>query len=93
VVLKVRPRLLGEAVVALGGGRARVEDRIHPGVGFEVAVRPGQRIEEGAPLGVVHALDEKGLDVGRQALLESVCVGDGPAPEGLPLLMDRIVGT
>ena len=89
-VHRVRPRVLGEAVVALGGGRARVEDAIDPGVGFEVMVRPGQPLGEGAPLGVVHARDEDGLELGKRALLESVRIEDVEAPDGLPLVIDRI---
>jgi pyrimidine-nucleoside phosphorylase len=86
----VGPRVLGEAVVSLGGGRARVEDAIDPGVGFEVIVEPGQRVEEGELLGIVHAQDEAAVEVGRRALLTSVLIGDGDPPEALPLIVDRI---
>ena len=89
-VHRVGPRILGEAVVAMGGGRVRVEDAIDPGVGFELRVRPGQRVQEGAVLGMVHARDDRGLEVGSKALLASVLIEDGDAPESLPLVVDRI---
>jgi len=90
VVHRVRPRPLGEAVVALGGGRTRVEDLVDPGVGFEVWVRPGDRVERGDALGRVHARDSAGLELGRRALAHSVEISDGEGPIPLPLLVDRI---
>ena len=89
----VAPRILGEAVVTMGGGRARVEDDIDPGVGFEVKVRPGQPVERGDVLGIVHARDEDGVAVGTRVLSGSVLIGEGDAPEGLPLVVERITGS
>jgi len=90
IVQRVLPRPLGEAVVALGGGRNRVEDPVDPGVGFEVWVRPGDRVERGDRIGRVHARDAAGLELGRRALARSVQIGDGEGPPPLPLLVDRI---
>lgn len=89
-VHQVRPRVLGEAVVGLGGGRVRVEDAIDPGVGFEVLVRPGEEVERKTPIGRVHARDADGLALGETALHESVVFGDGDAPPSLPLVMERV---
>lgn len=89
----VAPRILGEAVVTMGGGRARVEDDIDRGVGFEVKVRPGQPVERGDVLGIVHARDEDGVAVGTRVLSGSVLIGEGDAPEGLPLVVERITGS
>lgn len=89
-VHRVRPRGLGEAVVALGGGRTTVGTSIDPGVGFEVLVRPGDDVSEGTVIGRVHARDPAGLELGRRALRESVVVGHGPGPDPLPLLVDVI---
>ncbi len=86
----VRPRALGEAVIGLGGGRLRVEDRIDPRVGFEILARPGDEVEEGALLGRVHARGEKGAAAGARALEAAVVLGDGPAPPPLPLVVRRI---
>jgi pyrimidine-nucleoside phosphorylase len=90
IVHRVRPRVLGEAVVGLGGGRVRVDDAIDPGVGFEVLVRPGDEVEASTPIGRVHARDADGLDLGRRALLESVVIEEGEAPASLPLVMERV---
>lgn len=86
----VRPRVLGEAVVALGGGRTKVGQDIDPGVGFEVTARPGGQVAAGDVLARVHARDADGLELGRRAILESVRIADGPAPEQLPLVLERI---
>ena len=45
---------LGLAAVALGAGRARVEDRVDPAVGLVVHRRIGDRVERGEPLCTVH---------------------------------------
>jgi pyrimidine-nucleoside phosphorylase/thymidine phosphorylase len=45
---------IGLAAVALGAGRARVEDPIDPGVGLVVLKKLGDRVDVGEPLCVVH---------------------------------------
>lgn len=90
VVTKVHPRLLGEGVIELGGGRRRMEDTIDPRVGFVLAVRPGDRVEVGQPLGVVHAADEGAASRARRRLLDAVEVGKGGGGHGLPLVLERI---
>jgi len=41
---------LGNVIIAMGGGRRQQSDAIQPGVGLEMLVRLGQRIEPGQPL-------------------------------------------
>jgi pyrimidine-nucleoside phosphorylase/thymidine phosphorylase len=48
---------LGLAAVALGAGRARVEDRVDPAVGLVVHKRIGDPVERGEPLCTVHEGD------------------------------------
>lgn len=88
-VTAVEPRVLGQAVVALGGGRRRMGEEIHLGVGFVLDVEPGQTVAVGDPLGTVHALDAHGLDLGERALREAVSVGPGQA-ELRPLVSHRV---
>ncbi|HYG67747.1 MAG TPA: thymidine phosphorylase [Anaeromyxobacteraceae bacterium] len=45
---------IGLAAVALGAGRARVEDRIDPAVGIVVHRKLGERVERGEPLATIH---------------------------------------
>ena len=53
----VATRALGLAVVELGGGRRRAEDAIDPAVGLSALAEPGQWLERGAPLALVHSRD------------------------------------
>jgi pyrimidine-nucleoside phosphorylase len=84
----VEPRVLGFGVVGLGGGRTRMDQEVDLGVGFEVDVRPGQRVEPGQPLGTVYARDADGLSRGTRVLREAVRVGDPPHPR--PLISHRV---
>jgi pyrimidine-nucleoside phosphorylase len=89
-VLEVAPRPLGEALIALGGGRTMMHQPIHPGVGFEVRVTPGDGVGKGDLLGVVHAKDEAGLRLGEQALRGAVRIAErGEVVRG-PLVSGRI---
>jgi pyrimidine-nucleoside phosphorylase len=86
-VLEVAPRPLGEALIALGGGRTMMHQPIHPGVGFEVRVTPGDGVAKGDLLGVVHARDEAGGRLGAEALRRAVRIG----PEGAEVVRGPLV--
>jgi pyrimidine-nucleoside phosphorylase len=86
----VHARPIGQAAVALGAGRRTLEDRIHPGVGFEIHARPGARTAAGDVLAVVHAADRESADAAAVAVLDAIEIGDERAPEPLPLLSHRI---
>ena len=45
---------IGVAAVALGAGRARVEDAVDPAVGLIIRKKVGERVEAGEPLATVH---------------------------------------
>jgi thymidine phosphorylase len=89
-VRAVHARPIGQAAVALGAGRRTLEDRIHPGVGFEIHARPGARTAAGDVLAVVHAADRESADAAAVAVLDAIEIGDERAPEPLPLLSHRI---
>jgi pyrimidine-nucleoside phosphorylase len=89
-VLEVAPRALGEGVVTLGGGRARLGDSIDRSVGFEVFVRPGDRVDVGDPIGRVHVSEPGRVDEAVAILRGAVTVGAGE-PASLPLVIDRVV--
>src|SRR3546814_18927595 len=46
------------AVIALGGGRRRVEDRIDPAVGVDDILPLGTVVSKSDPIAMVHAADE-----------------------------------
>lgn len=86
----IEPRALGESVVALGGGRRRMDEDIDPGVGFELAVRPGQDVDPGQPLGTVHARDEASAAAAEAALIGAVHLGGDGSTSLRPLVSHRV---
>jgi pyrimidine-nucleoside phosphorylase len=76
IVSSVEPRRLGRAIIALGGGRTKVDDDVDPTVGFVITVKPGDPVRAGEPIASVFARDEAGIAVGMQALTEAVTVGE-----------------
>jgi pyrimidine-nucleoside phosphorylase len=85
-------RAIGLAAVELGAGRAALDSVIDAGVGFELYVRPGERIEAGDRIATVHAATETAAERATQALRAAVELGEGPAAEPLPLIAGRIAG-
>jgi pyrimidine-nucleoside phosphorylase len=88
-VARVEPRSIGRGIIALGGGRMRIDDKIDPSVGFVVRVRPGDWVEQGEPLATVFARDRSGIEVGRQALRHALVIADEADPP-LPLVSHRV---
>jgi pyrimidine-nucleoside phosphorylase len=69
---------LGRAAAALGAGRAKKGDPIDPAVGIEFFPKVGDRLDEGAPMAVVHARDEEAAAQAGQRVLAAVTVSDEP---------------
>jgi pyrimidine-nucleoside phosphorylase len=89
IVQRVEPRVIGRAIIALGGGRTKVDDEVDPAVGIVLHVRPGSRVERGQPIATVHARDELGRQAAESALREAITLGDS-APRPRPLISHRI---
>ena len=88
-VARVEPRAVGRGIIALGGGRTKMEDRIDPSVGFVITARPGDWVEHGEPLATIFARDRAGVESGRQALRHAISIGDEADPP-LPLVSHRV---
>ena len=84
---QVDARSVGEASVALGAGRARKSDPVDHAVGFIILHKVGDRVEQGAPLFVVHADDEAKAAAARDAVLAAHAFSDSPVPP-LPLFYE-----
>jgi pyrimidine-nucleoside phosphorylase len=89
VVQSVDPRAIGYGVIALGGGRQKMEDKIDPSVGFVITAKPGHHVTKGQTLATIHARSRGDLDVGRAALEHAIVLGDS-APMPLPLVSHRV---
>jgi pyrimidine-nucleoside phosphorylase len=90
VVTAVEPRVIGRAIVAMGGGRTTVEDTVDPTVGFVITVKPGDKVLAGEPIASVFARDAAGVQLGLEALGRAITVGDRLSHKPLPLLSHRV---
>jgi len=90
VVTAVDPRTIGRAVVAMGGGRIKVEDEVDPTVGFVITVKPGDKVLAGEPIASVFARDPDGMKLGFEALERAIVVGDKLTEPALPLISHRV---
>jgi thymidine phosphorylase len=79
---------LGLAVVAMGGGRQVETDQINPMVGLSEVVRLGEHVEKGQPLARIHAARVADADVAERAIRAAIRMG--AAPQGLPLVRERV---
>ncbi|HKV70721.1 MAG TPA: thymidine phosphorylase [Gemmatimonadales bacterium] len=90
VVQRVDPRLIGRAVVQLGGGRTKVDDVVDPTVGFVITVKPGDKVLAGEPIASVFAKDPAGIQLGFDALTRAIVIGDKLKEKPLPLISHRV---
>jgi len=75
-VSQVHARIVGEASVALGAGRAKKGDPIDRAVGFIIRKKVGDKVETGEPLFEVHANDAEKLAEARKAVLSAYNFSD-----------------
>ena len=91
-VARIDPKVIGRAIVEMGGGRTRVEDVVDPSVGFVVTARPGDWVEAGEPLATIFSGDRAGISIGRQALRGALVIADEAEPP-LPLVSHRVTAS
>jgi pyrimidine-nucleoside phosphorylase len=88
-VARVEPKAIGRGIIALGGGRATIDDRLDPSVGFVITAKPGDWVEAGEPLATVFAGNRAGIEAGRAALRKAIVIADEADPP-LPLVSHRV---
>jgi pyrimidine-nucleoside phosphorylase len=79
VVTQINTRLLGLAIVALGGGRRLANEKINPWVGLSDLKRVGTKLEPGEPVAVIHAADASSADVAHNLVAEAYRLGEHAA--------------
>jgi pyrimidine-nucleoside phosphorylase len=84
---EVNARIIGEASVALGAGRATKVDSIDHAVGLEIPHKIGDRVERGEPLFTIHANSRLALEDAREQVLSANAFSTSPVPP-LPLFLD-----
>jgi len=92
-VAAVDPRTIGRAIIAMGGGRRTMEDRIDPSVGFVITAKPGDRVRAGEALASIYAGDPEGIQIGGAALERAIAISEERGPAPLPLISHRVTNT
>ena len=88
-IRRLDARAVGVAVWRLGAGRARKEDPVSPTAGATCLRKPGDPVEAGEPVLVLHADGEDRLPGALAALEGAIEVGPEP-PDPRPLIVERI---
>jgi thymidine phosphorylase len=91
-VVRLDARALGIVVVALGGGRTVPGTAVDPRVGLDAVAAPGQRVEAGEPLAVVHAATDAAAESAVRQVSACFEIGPGP-PLPRPLVLARVAAT
>lgn len=81
--------LIGQAAVALGAGRDKVDDVVDLGVGIDVVTEIGTAVRVGDPLLRVYYRESRRLEVATLLLQAAIRVTDAPEP-GLPLFIETV---
>ena len=86
-ISQVHARIVGEAAVVLGAGRAKKGDPIDHAVGFLIHKKVGDEVREGEPLFEIHANSEEKLAEARETVLTAYQFSEGFVPP-LPLFYE-----
>jgi thymidine phosphorylase len=78
---------IGSAALALGAGRKQKGDRIDPGSGVEVLVKPGDPLQQGQP--VARLYGEREAERAGGLVLEALEISDEPV-EPSPTILDSL---
>jgi thymidine phosphorylase len=89
VISAVHTRELGLAVVQLGGGRSRADQKIDHAVGLDKIIKIGESVQQGEPLVEVHVQNQKQFDDVQERLKNAFEISD-TAPEELKPVYETI---
>jgi len=81
--------LVGRATLALGAGRARVDDQVDPAVGAIVHAHPGARLSKGDPILELYYRKTDDLDAALALVAKAIELGDEPPPT-MPLVLEQV---
>jgi pyrimidine-nucleoside phosphorylase len=90
-VARIEATEIGLAIVEMGGGRTRVEDRIDPAVGFSAEAHIGDEVRAGDALGVVYCRDEAQGQQAAARIRAAYQISDSAVARP-PLIKEVIVG-
>jgi thymidine phosphorylase len=78
---------IGSAALALGAGRRQKGDRIDPGSGIEVLVKPGDPLQQGQP--VARLYGEREAESARRLVLQALEISEEPV-DPPPAILDSL---
>jgi thymidine phosphorylase len=84
-------RVIGVAIVGMGGGRARADQPIDHAVGLTHVAPVGAAVGPDRPLCLVHARTPGQAETAAAEVREAVTIGDEPPP-GAPVILERLAG-
>lgn len=90
VVTAIDTRAIGQAVVALGGGRTDPAAAVDHGVGFDHIVGRGTAIEVGQPLARVFARSDAAAEAAAHTLTASLTIEESGSGAGNPIVAAHI---
>ncbi|TXR54103.1 thymidine phosphorylase [Reinekea thalattae] len=90
-IKEIKARDLGVAVVKLGGGRSRAEQKIDHAVGLDQILKPSEAVKAGEPLLYVHAQTQQQFDDIEALLLDAIIISDTPC-EPLKAVFETVRG-
>jgi thymidine phosphorylase len=85
------PWAIGLAIVGMGGGRVRADQRVDHAVGFTRVAPVGAAVGPERPLCLVHARSAAQAEVAAAEFRAAVTVADEP-PAPAPVVLERIAG-
>jgi thymidine phosphorylase len=87
-IVAMNAEKLGQAVIAMHGGRKQLGDELDLSTGFEMLVRLGDAVEVGQPIATLFAPSSL-AEEGRKLLLSAIEIADEPTTMG-PSILERI---
>ena len=85
----VNGRILGQAVIELGGGRKQADDKLDISVGLDQFIRIGKNVEQGDPLLRIHSSNDLDMERAKNLLSEAFQFSENPV-ESNPLILESI---
>ena len=85
----VNGRILGLAVIELGGGRKQADDKLDLSVGLDQFFRIGEKVQQGNPILRIHASNDRDMERAKNLLLEAFQFSENPV-ESNPLILESI---
>ncbi|MDQ1422238.1 MAG: pyrimidine-nucleoside phosphorylase, partial [Acidimicrobiaceae bacterium] len=80
---------IGRAIASIGGGRARIDDAIDPGVGYAAESRLGDEVRAGDGLGLLYCRDEAQAQAALERIRAAYTIGDNSI--SAPLLIKEVI--